>query len=93
MIYHGVSETGYRAGAALLNLNNPQKIIARSPVPILEPEKHYEIKGDINKVVFPEGTIVKDDKLFVYYGAADKRCALATCKLNDLIDFLLKHKE
>lgn len=93
LIYHGVSETGYRAGAALLDLNNPQKIIARSPVPILEPEKHYEIKGDINKVVFPEGTIVKDDKLFVYYGAADKRCALATCKLNDLIDFLLKHKE
>ncbi|RLJ09916.1 MAG: glycosidase, partial [Candidatus Aenigmatarchaeota archaeon] len=48
--------------------------------------------GDVPNVVFPEGAVVKDGKLLVYYGAADKRCCLATCELDDLLDFLLKKK-
>ncbi|MBL7100782.1 MAG: glycosidase [Nanoarchaeota archaeon] len=92
LIYHGVDKKGYKAAAALLDLDNPQKVIARSPKPILKPKKRYERIGDVNKVVFPEGAVVKEEELLVYYGAADKRCALATCKLDDLIDFLLKNK-
>lgn len=93
LIYHGVNETGYRVGAALLDLNNPQKVIARSPKPILEPKKMYERKGDIANVVFPEGAFIKNGDLFIYYGAADKRCALATCRLDELVGFLLKYKQ
>jgi predicted GH43/DUF377 family glycosyl hydrolase len=92
VIYHGVSrEKIYRAGAALLDLHDPSKIIGRTKTPILEPEEPYEKFGDVNNVVFPTGACVVDnDKLFVYYGAADKVCCLATADLNYLLDHILK---
>lgn len=86
-IYHRT----YKAGAALLDLNDPSKVIARTENPILEPEKDYEVYGDVPNVVFPEGAIVKGDELFVYYGAADKKCCLATCNLDGLVESLQKH--
>lgn len=76
----------YKAGAALLDLKDPSRVIARTKEPILEPEKDYEIFGDVPNVVFPEGAVVRGDELFVYYGAADKTCCLAICKLEELID-------
>ncbi len=89
LIYHGADKNSiYRAGAALLDLEDPSRVISRSPYPILEPKADYEKYGDINNVVFPEGAIVINDTLFVYYGAADKCCCLATVKLQDLLDFL-----
>lgn len=92
VIYHGVSrEKVYSAGAALLDLDDPSKIIARTKTPILEPKEPYEKLGDVNNVVFPTGAcIVDNDKLFVYYGAADKVCCLATTDLNYLLDHILK---
>ena len=92
VIYHGVSrEKVYSAGAALLDLHDPGKIIGRTKTPILEPKEPYEKLGDVNNVVFPTGACVVDnDKLFVYYGAADKVCCLATADLNYLLDHILK---
>lgn len=92
VIYHGVSrEKVYSAGAALLDLHDPSKIIGRTKTPILEPKEPYEKLGDVNNVVFPTGAcIVDNDKLFVYYGAADKVCCLATTDLNYLLDLILK---
>lgn len=92
VIYHGVSrEKVYRAGAALLDLHDPSKIIGRTKTPILEPKESYEKFGDVNNVVFPTGACVVDnDKLFVYYGGADKVCCLATADLNYLLDHILK---
>ena len=92
VIYHGVSrEKVYRAGAALLDLHDPSKIIGRTKTPILEPKEPYEKFGDVNNVVFPTGACVVDnDKLFVYYGAADKVCCLATADLDYLLDHILK---
>lgn len=105
ILYHGVSEIKnsvfrrydgkiykykYSAGAAILGLNNPSKVIGRTKKPILEPIKDYEIYGDVPNVVFPTGMFVKDGILQVYYGAADKTCCLATCSLNKLIDYLFK---
>lgn len=94
VIYHGVSrEKVYSAGAALLDLHDPSKIIGRTKTPILEPKEPYEKLGDVNNVVFPTGAcIVDNDKLFVYYGAADKVCCLATTDLNYLLDHILKCK-
>ena len=94
VIYHGVSrEKVYRAGAALLDLHDPSKIIGRTKTPILEPKEPYEKFGDVNNVVFPTGACVVDnDKLFVYYGAADKVCCLATTDLNYLLDDILKRE-
>lgn len=86
LIYHAKDDKGvYRAGAALLDLEDPSKVVARSPDPILEPEAEYERFGDTDNVVFPQGVVVKDDTLYVYYGAADKVCCLATAKLDDLV--------
>jgi beta-1,2-mannobiose phosphorylase / 1,2-beta-oligomannan phosphorylase len=92
LIYHGVSrDKVYRAGAALLDLYDPSKIIGRTKTPILEPREPYEKFGDVNNVVFPTGACVVDnDKLFVYYGGADKVCCLATADLNYLIDQIMK---
>jgi len=94
LIYHGVGyDNGikkYKSGAALLDLKNPSKVIARTKEPILEPEEDYEIFGDVPNVVFPEGAIVKGNELFVYYGAADKTCCLATCNLEELVNFIYK---
>jgi beta-1,2-mannobiose phosphorylase / 1,2-beta-oligomannan phosphorylase len=92
VIYHGVSrDKVYRAGAALLDLHDPSKIIGRTKTPILEPKEPYEKFGDVSNVVFPTGaSVVDNDKLFVYYGGADRVCCLATADLNYLLDQILK---
>jgi predicted GH43/DUF377 family glycosyl hydrolase len=90
LIYHGVNENHvYRAGAALLDLNDPSKVLGRTKRPILEPKEPYEKIGDVNNVVFPTGACIMDGKLLVYYGAADKVCCLATAELENLIDYIL----
>ena len=53
------------------------------------PKKEYELKGLVPNVTFPSGTVIVKKNLFVYYGAADKSCCLATCELNDLLKELL----
>ncbi|MDR3643231.1 MAG: hypothetical protein P4L74_06435 [Candidatus Doudnabacteria bacterium] len=86
LLYHGVSEHHkYRVGAALLDLNNPMKVLARTDEPIFEPEMPYEKNGQIPMVVFPCGAVIIDDKLFVYYGGADTVIGVATAKLGEII--------
>ncbi len=93
LIYHGVGKDRvYRAGAVLLDLDDPSKEIGRSPVPILEPETDYEKYGDVNNVVFPEGAVIRNGTLFVYYGAADRVCAVATVAEQDILDYLVRFR-
>ena len=93
LIYHGVDKNfTYRAGAALLDAKDPYKVIARLPYPILEPERDYEKVGDVSNVVFPEGAVIFDDELLVFYGGADKVTGLAVGKLSQLLDALWKHR-
>lgn len=90
LIYHGVDRNFvYRAGAALLDLNNPFIVIARTKNPILQPEEPYEKIGDVNNVVFPTGACIIDKRLHVYYGGADKVCCLAIVELSDLLLHIL----
>ncbi|MGC2427668.1 MAG: hypothetical protein WA421_11575 [Nitrososphaeraceae archaeon] len=94
LIYHGVDrDLIYRAGAALLDLDNPVKIIARTKKPILEPEEPYEKEGDVKNVVFPTGTCIIDDKLYVYYGGGDKVCCLAVAMLVIFVQHILNEPE
>lgn len=94
LIYHGVDVNHvYRAGAALLDLEEPSRVIARSPQPILEPKEDYERIGDVPNVVFPEGMVVRDGTLYIYYGGADKCCCLATASLTDIVDYLLAFRD
>lgn len=90
LIYHGVdADHVYRAGIALLNLDDPQRVIARSSEPILAPEADYERVGDVPNVVFPQGLVILDGVAHVYYGGADKVVALATAPLNDIVSYLV----
>lgn len=89
LIYHGVSqEKVYRAGAVILDLNDPSKVTYRCSRPILEPFEPYERFGDVNNVVFPTGTAIIDNNLFLYYGGADKVCCVATVDLDTLLDYI-----
>ena len=89
IIYHGVDRKRvYRLGFALLDLNNPAKVIYRHPDPILEPEERYEKKGIIPNVVFSCGMIEKGDEFYLYYGGADKVVGLATIKKNKLLSVI-----
>ena len=86
LIYHGVSRhSRYRLGAILLDLENPEKILARTDRPILEPLMDYEIEGQIRNVVFSCGVVLRDNTLFVYYGGGDTVLGVATASLDDVI--------
>jgi len=97
LIYHGVYDTSegyvYSACAALLNKDNPSIEIARLPYPLLKPEKDYEIQGVVNHVCFPTGAIIWGDRLYIYYGAADKCIACASVSVRELIDELLNYRK
>jgi len=89
LIYHGVDpNTVYRAGAALLDLEDPCRVIARTEEPILEPEESYERIGVVSNVVFPEGAVVTDDLLRIYYGGADRVVCSATISMKQLMELL-----
>ncbi|MDT8300501.1 MAG: hypothetical protein RQ760_03390 [Sedimentisphaerales bacterium] len=93
ILYHGVRTTAsgsiYRLGLALLDLENPARVIRRTDEWIFGPKAHYEREGDVDDVVFPCGWIKKKDTVFIYYGAADSRICLAAADFNELVDFVL----
>lgn len=89
-LYHAVgTDKLYRLGAMLLDLNDPTRVTYRTSDWILQPEKDYELEGFYPGVVFPCGKVILGDTLFVYYGGADKHVGLATCKVTDLLNYLL----
>jgi predicted GH43/DUF377 family glycosyl hydrolase len=94
ILYHGVRTTAsgsiYRMGLALLDLENPTKVIRRTDEWVFGPKAPYEREGDVDDVVFPCGWTKKDKKVFMYYGAADSRICLATTDFDELVDFILK---
>ena len=96
LIYHGVERTEegkfiYSACAALLDLNNPVKEIARLPYALFSPEYDWELIGEVNNVVFPTGTAIFGNTLFIYYGAADSLIACASVSLSGILTELLTY--
>lgn len=68
----------FRIEAILLDIKDPKHIVGRVEKPLLVPEAPYERNGQVADIVFPEGALIEDDVLKVYYGGADTCCALAT---------------
>lgn len=88
-IYHGVdADRYYGLGISLHDLEHPDRVLARSPEPILWPEEWYEKEGIVPNVCFTCGVVRQDDNYLVYYGAADKYMAVATVSHDDLIAYL-----
>jgi len=92
LLYHGISKrtSHYSIRAALLDLNDPTKVLYRTEDSILDPKMSYEKEGIVSNVVFPCGTVVIREELFVYYGGADKVTCVATIALKDLLFGLLR---
>ena len=95
LAYHGIKITAagaiYRIGLALLDLEHPEKVLARTPDWVFGPEEPYERTGDVGNVVFPCGWLVDDDgdTIRMYYGAADTSVCLATASLAALLERVL----
>ena len=94
LIYHGVLNTCngfvYRMGAALLDLDQPWKVIARSKAYILAPYEIYECVGDVPNVVFPCATLTDAEtgRIAIYYGCADTVTGLAFTTADDLLKYI-----
>jgi predicted GH43/DUF377 family glycosyl hydrolase len=90
LVYHGVEEypETYRAGAALLDLENPTKIIGRLSEPLFSPEEIWEKIGYIGNVVFPSSVLESNGRVDIYYGAADQLIGAKSLELDVLINKL-----
>ena len=87
---HGFGENHiYHLGALMLDLDDPTKVINRPGQPIFWPKEIWELRGDVPNVVFSNASVVVGNSIYVYYGGADHVIGLATCKLDELINFVL----
>lgn len=96
-IYHGSTKPAgnrgaggsavgvYSAGALLLDLDEPHRIVRKSSAPVLAPETDFEREGFVPNVVFPTGVVDRGDTLLLYYGAADTACAVVELSKADLL--------
>jgi predicted GH43/DUF377 family glycosyl hydrolase len=94
VIYHGVRNTPagalYRLGLALLDLDDPRRVILRGDEWVFGPEDSYERVGDVSDVVFPCGVTHRPEsgEVRLYYGAADTAIAMATGQITEIVDWL-----
>lgn len=87
IVYHGVDakDKVYRVGFALLDLDHPEKVLARTKNFVMEPEYDYETNGIYNGCVFPTGIVEKDGLFYIYYGCADSYVGLATIEVEEVL--------
>ncbi len=95
LIYHSVGEQApdvYKVGVMLLDREDPTRVLARPLEPILEPQAWYETEGLKSNVVYPCGAVVIGERLFLYYGAADRVTCVASVNLDGLLEQLVHTK-
>jgi beta-1,2-mannobiose phosphorylase / 1,2-beta-oligomannan phosphorylase len=93
LLYHAMDindPNKYKLGAMILDLNDPTKIIYRSPQPILNPDMHYENDGKPG-VIYATGAAIINNDLFVYYGGGDKHVCIAQTPLDELLNWLVRY--
>jgi predicted GH43/DUF377 family glycosyl hydrolase len=91
---HGVRDTPagalYRVGLALLDLEDPRRVLRHGDEWVVGPQAPYEVMGDIPNVVFPFGAVLDaaSGELSVYYGAADTCVGLMAAQIGEVLDWL-----
>ena len=99
LIYHGVltSCNGYvySMGAAILDIDEPWKVLYRTKDYLLNPRRNYECVGDVPNVVFPCASVQDADsgRIAIYYGCADTVTGLAFCEVDELIKHIKNNSE
>ena len=80
----------YKAGAMLLDIEEPTKVLGCFKEPILEPSELYEYNGFKPGVVYTTGAVVKDGNLLIYYGGADSCVCVAYSNFEEFLTALKK---
>lgn len=95
MFYHGVIRTcnGYRysMGAAILDKDDPRRVLYRTRDYLLAPAASYELVGDVPNVVFPCAALTDGKRVAVYYGAADTTVCMAFGYVDEILKFTVEH--
>lgn len=97
LIYHGVLRSCngyvYAFGSALLDLEQPWKVIARSGPYLISPREPYECMGDVPNVTFPCAALHDSEtgRIAVYYGCADSVTGLAFGYIDEIVEFTKKN--
>jgi predicted GH43/DUF377 family glycosyl hydrolase len=88
-IYHGANaDHRYCLGALLLDHDHPEKVLARSIEPIMEPLAPYEQVGFFGNVIFTNGHLLDGDTITMYYGASDEVICGATLSVQAILESL-----
>jgi len=92
ILYHGVIKTcngfRYAMGGAVLDKDDPSQVVVRGGAYLLGPNAPYELAGDVPNVIFPCAALVEDDKIAVYYGAADTSVCLCFGYISEIVKYL-----
>ncbi len=88
--YFGGGDRVFGIEGALLDLDNPLKIIGHTRGPLLVPREPYELLGHVSDIVFPSGAVLEKDMLYIYYGAADTTACMAHVNIIDLVSTMRK---
>jgi predicted GH43/DUF377 family glycosyl hydrolase len=85
VLTHGVGPMRrYAIGAMLLDLDNPERVIADLPEGLLDPDD-VEREGYVPNVLYSCGGVLHDGRLWVPYGASDVRVGFASVDLERLL--------
>lgn len=99
LFYHGVATTCngfvYSMGGAILDINEPSKVLYRCENHLLTPEEPYETTGFVPNVVFPCATLQDGDtgRIAIYYGAADTNVGLAFTTVDEVVTYIKAHSK
>ena len=88
---HGVRNTAaglrYVLYMFLADINDPKKIIHKPAGYFMAPIESERV-GDVSNVLFSNGWIEKDGKVFIYYASSDTRMHVATSTIERLLDYV-----
>lgn len=98
LLYYGEKHTSagpiFRLGAAILDPDDPWRIVGRTNVPVLSPVRAYERVGDVGNLVFSCGALLREDEpaLEVFYGASASCICAGDITLSQIEKACLKRK-
>ena len=99
LFYHGVTGTCnglvYSIGGAILDRDEPSKVLYRCNTFLLTPEEWYEERGFVPNVCFPCATLqdAETGRIAVYYGCADSYVGLAFTTIDEVVSYIKEHSQ